>query len=425
MKTQIIERAKKIVGEITEIASDKSISHRCVIFSLLTHSSSRIKNFLEAKDTLCSLHIAQQLGLRVQKNEDELIFYPPEENILEPSDILDCGNAGTAMRLYMGMLSGIKGYFVLSGDSYLRKRPMNRVIEPLRDIGAMISSRNGGFAPISIIGKNLKGFKYESKIPSAQVKSAMILAGLNAQSESEFREPYLSRDHTEKMLQGMGASIISKEKSIFISPLKSKLDPLDLQIPSDPSSAFFFALAAAILPESQILIKNVLLNPTRIEAFEVLRKMGAKVEYELLEDTYEKIGHIFVAHAPLKSIEINEKIAWLIDEIPALSIAMAVAEGKSVVRQAKELRVKECDRIKAIVHNLTAMGIQIQEFEDGFSILGGELKRGTIESFGDHRIAMSFSIAALMCGAEIRNFSCVDVSFPSFLKVLENHLVRN
>ncbi|WP_104697908.1 MULTISPECIES: 3-phosphoshikimate 1-carboxyvinyltransferase [unclassified Helicobacter] len=414
-----ILKAKSVRGELDNIAPDKSISHRCVIFSLLASSTSEIKNFLLAKDTLSSLNIAKQLGLKVEKKKDILLFIPPKEGIREPVNILNCGNAGTAMRLYMGLLAGNNGHFVLNGDQSLRNRPMDRLIKPLQDIGAKIKARKEDrFAPISIVGSKLRDFSYKSGVASAQVKSAMILAGLFSEGKSYFKEPYLSRDHTERMLQGMGASLKNKDNGIYITPLKKPLEPLILEIPSDPSSAFFFAVAGVILPNSHLVLKNVLLNPTRIEAFEVLKKMGAKISYEITQDSYELVGNITVQSSQLNAITLNKNIAWLIDEIPALSIAMASAKGTSIIKNAKELRIKETDRIQAIVKNLKKMHIEAEEFEDGFSIKGGEFYSAKVDSFGDHRIAMSFAIAGLKCGVEIRNFKCVDISFPNFLEIL-------
>ena len=406
---------------IDEIASDKSISHRCAIFSLLSDKPSIIKNYLQAEDTLNSLKIAELLGAKIEKT-DEFIKIIPPKNLTESFDILDCGNSGTSIRIYSGLLAGIDGFFVLTGDKYLRKRPMKRVANPLRDIGAKIDGRdNGNLAPLSIRGGKLKSFNYESKISSAQVKSAMILAGLNGDSKSIYKEPTLSRDHTERMLKGMGAELSStienNKVTIEITPLKKSLEPLELDVPTDPSSAFFFAVAAAIT-KSRVVLKNLTLNPTRIEAFKVLEKMGAKIEYILKNDKYEPIGDIVVEGNKLKAVEVSENIAWLIDEIPSLAMAMAVAKGKSVVKNATELRVKESDRIKAVVNNLKRCKIEVQEFEDGFAVIGGTPKFAEIESFGDHRIAMSFAILGLISGIQIDETDSIQTSFPNFVEIL-------
>ncbi|MCI5968385.1 3-phosphoshikimate 1-carboxyvinyltransferase [Helicobacter sp.] len=409
-----------------KIASDKSLSHRCAMFAFLSDKPSFVRNYLEGEDTLDTLEIAKKLGLKVEKHGGGLLLTPPK-HIQEPNTILYCGNAGTAMRLYLGLLSAQSGIFILSGDVYLNKRPMKRVVEPLRSIGAEILGRSEGeFAPLVIKGNpKLESFFYTSKIPSAQVKSAMLLSALFAKGESVYREPELSRDHSEKMLRGMGAEIESKVEAngaveIRIQPLRNRLNPLNLEIPADPSSAFFFAVAVAITPNASGILRNVLLNKTRIEAFRVLEKMGVGIVYKEVSKTYESIGEIIInAPKTLQAVELNEKIAWLIDEIPALAIAMACAKGESVVRNAKELRVKETDRIKAVVENLRLCGIQAQELDDGFCVVGGELKRACVESFGDHRIAMSFAIAGLRSGMEIKNAECINVSFPNFLEILD------
>jgi len=403
------------------VDADKSISHRCAIFSLLSSGENRIKNFLKAEDTLNSLEIAKKLGAKVKEENEEIIIAPPEE-IKEPDDVLYCGNSGTTIRIYMGLLSSNDGFFVLTGDEYLRKRPMKRVSEPLRNIGAIIDGRdNGNLAPISVRGKkNLKPFNYISKIASAQVKSALILAGLNSNGISYYQEPFLSRDHTERMLRGMGADLKWKmengKRKIEINPLKNKLNPLSIEVPNDPSSAFFFAIAAAIT-NSVAYIKNVTLNPTRIEAYKVLEKMGAEVEYILKEDKYEPIGDIVVKGKELKGVEVSNNIPWLIDELPALAMAMAVAKGKSIVKNAKELRVKESDRIKSVVENLKKCGIEAKELEDGYEIVGGEVKKAEVDSFGDHRIAMSFAILGLKCGMKIKKAESINTSFPNFFNL--------
>jgi len=407
---------------IDNIASDKSISHRCAMFSLFSDKPSVIKNYLRGEDTMDSLRIAQKLGAKVEDN-GEIITITPPETLSEPDDILDCGNAGTGMRLYAGLLAGIEGSFVLTGDKYLRSRPMKRVANPLRDIGASIDGReDGNKAPLHIRGAKLKSFRYHSPIDSAQVKSALILAAIQGDEVSYYKEDLLSRDHTERMLNGMGASIENVEDGwIKIEPLKgAKLKPLNITVPTDPSSAFFFAVAAAIIPDSKVTLKNVTLNPTRIEAYKILEKMGTKISFIKTEDVYEPIGDIVVQYAPLKGVTVDSNIAWLIDELPALSIAMSIADGKSVVKNAKELRVKESDRISCVVENLKLCGVEYKEYEDGYEIVGNTtLKKATINSDGDHRIAMSFAIAGLLCGMDIEDTSCIDTSFPNFTQILD------
>ena len=403
---------------ISQIAPDKSISHRCAIFALLSDKTSVIKNFLRAEDTLNSLKIAKQLGAKIEDDGETIRITPSK--LQEANNVLDCGNSGTSIRIYSGLLSGIDGFFVLTGDKYLRKRPMKRVVQPLRNIGAKIDGRNNGdLAPLAIRGGKLKSFNYESKVASAQVKSAMILSALNADKESTYKEPTLSRDHSERMLKGMGANIQTDKNLVTtITPISSPLKPLEISVPADPSSAFFFAVAAAIT-KSKVTLTNLTLNPTRIEAFKILEKMGANIEYNLKEDIYEPIGDIIVKGNSLNGIEVDENIAWLIDEIPALAIAMAMANGKSIVKNAKELRVKESDRIEAVVSNLTKCGINAIEKEDGFEIIGSkDINEAVIKSYGDHRIAMSFAIMGLIKDIKIEDTECINTSFPNFIKLL-------
>ena len=405
--------------EISDIASDKSISHRSAIFSLLSDGPTVIKNYLRAEDTMCTLNIISSLGAKISDIDKVITILPPKK-IKEPDIVLDCGNSGTAMRLLMGFLSTCSGFFVLSGDKYLNARPMRRVADPLRSVGAKIYGRKDGeFAPLAIQGSNnLESFSYESKIASAQVKTAMILAALKAKEKSVYIEPILSRDHSEKMLKAMGANIKKDNSKLTIYPIKKPLDPLDIEIPNDPSSGFFFAVAAAITDGAKIRLKNMLLNKTRVEAYKILAKMGAQVEFVKRSSKYEDIGDIVIKNAPLKGVEVSKNIAWLIDELPALSIAFCVASGKSRVKNAKELRVKESDRISSVVNNLKKCNINAKEFEDGYEIEGGNFDGATIDSYGDHRIAMSFAIAGVLKPMKIENIDCIKTSFPNFIDIL-------
>ncbi len=416
----IAQRNHGFTLECTTIAPDKSISHRCAMFSLLSDKPSYIRNFLLGEDTLASLSIAGQLGATI-KREGSTIEITPPTKLSEPDDILDCGNAGTGMRLYAGLLAGIDGSFILTGDKYLRSRPMRRVADPLRSIGAKIDGReNGNLAPLAIRGGKLKSFRYHSPIDSAQIKSALILAGLQADNSSFYKEDLLSRDHTERMLKGMGAELsINKDGWIQIEPLKQPLKPLNINVPADPSSGFFFAVATAIIPDSKTVIKNVTLNPTRIEAYKILEKMGTNIAFIEKENIYEPIGDIEISYnGKLQAVTVEKNIAWLIDELPALSIAMAVAEGTSLIKNAKELRVKESDRISTVINGLSNCGIETIEHEDGYEVIGGKLQSATINSHGDHRIAMSFAIAGLCCNMTIEDTQCIDTSFPNFFDIL-------
>ena len=415
-----VKKAKEFDIEISDIASDKSISHRSAIFSLLSQRSSTIKNYLRAEDTLNTLNIVKLLGAEVEDSGDSIKIVPPKE-IKEPPFILDCGNSGTAMRLFMGYLASQKGFFVLHGDRYLASRPMKRVADPLRKIGAKIDGRvKGNLSPIAIRGAKLEGFEYKSPISSAQVKSAMILAALHAKEMSIFSEPILSRDHTERMLLGMGAEIVSDKDKIKIMPLVEPLLPLDIEIPNDPSSAFFFAVAVAITPNSRVVLQNVSLNPTRIEAYKVLQKMGTHIDFILKDEKYEPVGDIVVQYGELSGVEVSENISWLIDELPALSIAMAFANGKSVVKNAKELRVKESDRITSVVENLKKCGIDAVEHEDGYEIVGSKFNDiCEVDSYGDHRVAMSFLVAGLRSDLRVNDTECINTSFPNFLDIMK------
>ncbi len=408
--------------ELEFIAADKSISHRFAIFSMLCEYECFANNYLLAEDTLNTIEIIRLLGARVQRNSSQVSIKAPKK-INSPSRILECGNSGTTMRLMMGFLSGVEGFFVLSGDKYLNQRPMKRISEPLRQIGACIYGReDSNLAPLCIQGSVLKGFDYESKISSAQVKTALILAAFRGNCLSHFSEPILSRNHSENMLLAMDAPIKLKENGlkIEISPLKKPLKALNITIPNDPSSAFYFAVAGAILPNSRVVLKNVLLNPTRIQAFKVLEEMGAKIAFKELSNDFESVGKIVVESSRLKAVRVSEKISWLIDEAPALAIAFACADGVCVLENAQELRVKESDRIKAVVSNLQKCGIRAKELETGFEIEGGKVQAAKIQSFGDHRIAMSFAILGLLCGVEIDDYDCINTSFPNFLSILEN-----
>lgn len=418
MKKMIVSPIGAFDFTTDKIASDKSISHRCAIFSLLSDKPSQIENFLGAEDTMCTLSIVQSLGAKVEKNGDMITITPPKE-ISEPPLILDCGNSGTAIRLLMGFLSSCKGFFVLYGDSYLCSRPMRRVADPLRKIGAFIDGRSeGNYAPLGIRGQTLKAFEYESKIASAQVKSALILAALKANGICTFSEPELSRDHSERMLRGMGAQVLSQGLKVTIHPQTAPLKPLEIKVPNDPSSGFFFAVAAAISQGSKVTLTNMLLNKTRIEAYKVLERMGAKVEFIEKNNIYDSVGDIIIMGRELHGVCVEENISWLIDELPALSIAFACASGKSLVKNAQELRVKESDRISSVVKNLQLCGIRVEEFADGYEVEGGILKSATINSFGDHRIAMSFAIAGLISPMHIEDIDCINTSFPNFLELL-------
>lgn len=428
---------KHIQIDIDIHASDKSMSHRVCMLALFADNTCRVSHFLHAEDTLRSLKIAESLGLTYTLSDNnDLLLTPPKNGLQTPHDVLYCGNSGTTMRLFSGLLAGANIYAVLCGDIYLHARPMGRIINPLKEIGANIVARevltkkgSSQVAPLSIIPTNhsLLGFTYHSPLSSAQVKSAMILAGLQSQEVSQYTESSLSRNHTENMLQTFQNHnyIHIKNDVIIITPFhafdkqKPPLKGFEIQIPNDPSSAFFFAVLASITPNSCITLKRVMINKTRIEAFRILEKMGASISYENKKTDCESSADITIQYASLNAVEITENIAWLIDEIPALSIACSMAKGVSKIRNAGELRVKESDRIAVVLEGLRQFGIETQEYEDGFDIIGGELHYAKVDSKGDHRIAMSFAIAACVCGGEIQDCECIQTSFPNFVNILQ------
>lgn len=417
---KIIKKTPNFKGEI-KVAADKSISHRAVMFTALAEGESVINNFLLAEDTIATLNCFRCLGINIVQNNQQLVVQGQGLNgLLEPNRILECGNSGTTMRLLTGLLSGVNFFSILSGDDSLNKRPMSRVIKPLTSMGANIMARgNGVYAPLAIKGHNLTGVTYHTPMASAQVKSALILAGLYADSPTTIIEARKSRDHTERMLSALGADIAETDLTVTIAP-QPQLRPQTINIPNDISSAAFFIIAASIIKDAQILIKNVGINPTRAGILEVLYSMGASIkkENEMLVGG-ELVADLIITSSSLKSVEIKgDIIPRLIDELPILAVAMAVAEGTSVVKDAAELRVKETDRIKAICTELAKMGVSIRETADGFSIEGAydKLKGATVDSWGDHRIAMSLAIAGLLAEGEtiINNAGVVDISFPEF-----------
>ncbi len=420
----IIKKVEKIQKEL-RVPSDKSISHRCIMFGALANGTSYVKNWLVAEDTLATLDIFRKLGIDIKRENDILEIKGGKEHFKEPEDVLDAKNSGTTARISSGILSGFNFFSVLTGDESLRKRPMKRVTKPLSLMGATIIGReDASMLPIAIKGGNLTGGTFENKEASAQVKSCLILAGYLAKEGSitEIIEPYISRDHTERMLSSMGAniSIISNDKYIVKIKAGGVLNPINVDVPADPSSAAFIAALAILTKDSHVILKDVLINPTRDGFFRKAREMGAYINYiNKRHQNGEDIADIEVKYSPnLKAVEINEEdVPSLIDEIPILSVLMCFAEGISLVKGAKELRKKESDRIRAIYVNLKNAGAIIEEFEDGFSIKGPcKLKLREIKSFKDHRIAMSMSILGMVLGTEpeLDDPDCVKISYPNF-----------
>ena len=414
---KIINKNKNGLKGSVNIPADKSISHRAVMFTSLAKGESIIKNFSKGQDPLSSLNVCKTLGINAEFKNDLLIINSTGK-LSAPSSNLDCGNSGTTMRLMSGILAGQKFNSTLIGDESLSKRPMKRVIEPLSLMGAEIKS-NDYKAPLYIRGQNLHGIDYVSKLASAQVKSCILLAGLNAEGETTVIEPSLSRNHTELMLEYLGADIKAENNKVTIKP--SKLTAKDIDIAGDISSASFFITAGLIVKGSDFTIKNTGLNPTRTGIIDVVKRMGGNIEI-LNPQTIsgEEAGDIRVRYTEnLKACTIEgDDIPRLIDELPVIAVLASQAEGETIVKNAGDLRNKESDRIKCLVKELSKIGVNIEEREDGFVIRGkSELNGGCeTESYHDHRLAMSFYTAGLICKREIaiNGFEWTKISFPEF-----------
>ena len=413
-------------GELS-VPGDKSISHRSVILGGLASGVSRIENFLTSQDCLHTLKVMQALGAKVKVLKRDEFQNPISFEMTGVNQIpkvcetdLDCGNSGTSMRLLTGVLAGQSFSSRLIGDASLSSRPMRRVITPLEQMGASIVSvgEKAGCAPLEIAGCSLQGIDYQMTIASAQVKSAILLAGLSNQGDIRIKECAVTRDHTERMLKAFGIDVNVDGLEIFLRG-GQKLKATDVNVPGDISSAAFWLVAVASTPGAIMTLKNVGLNPTRTAILKVLERMGADLEIKHTSgDFVEPFGDIAINGKQLRGVALLEdEIPNLIDEIPILSIAGARAEGLFNVRNAKELRVKESDRISTAVENLRKMGVKVQEFEDGFQVEGTQsLKGAQLASFGDHRIAMAFAIAGLFAEGQtvIHDSDCIQTSYPGF-----------
>lgn len=420
-----ISHAKYLKGEIS-IPGDKSISHRAVMFSAIAEGESTIQGFLDAADPRSTIECFRNLGIHIQKNTKNEICIKGKGlyGLKKPSKTLDAGNSGTTIRLIAGILSGQTFSTTISGDEYLIKRPMKRIIDPLTLMGVKFESAQNGTAPLTIHPpKKLQAITYELPIASAQVKSAVLLAGLYADGITEVIENEPSRNHTENML-GLESSIRNGKTIISVDGGK-KVFAKEFFIPGDPSSAAFFVVAALLIPHSEVLIKNVSLNPSRTGFLNILIKMGGDIQIEnKRENGGEPIGDLAVRSSQLKNIEIisGDIIPNIIDEIPILAVAAAFSENQFEIRGAADLRNKETDRIHAVCSNLKKMGIDVEEFQDGFAFLPKKnLLSNRFESFGDHRIAMAFGIASLALQGEstVRGVECADISFPNFWQILD------
>ncbi len=426
-------RSADKIDDVLEIPGDKSISHRSLIISSLASGKSRIKGLLEAEDCLKTLEVMRNLGVRIKREDagEYTIIGSGIEGLQEPDCVLDCGNSGTGMRLMSGILAGQDFYAVLSGDSSLRNRPMERIKKPLKQMGAKIWSRADGLAPISIKGEDLTGIFYEQKVASAQVKSCILLAGLFARGATTIREPAASRDHTERMLADAGVNISVEAKEITLTEENHNINPLDIKVPGDISSAAFLLAAALIVPRAKIKIKNVGVNPTRSGLFKVLEKMGAKIELNNHRITSgEPAADIEARSSSLQAVEIKgDIIPKLLDEIPILSILATQAEGRTIIRDAEELRVKETDRLAAMADIIEKFGGRVEELQDGLIIDGPVNLQGNISiaSRQDHRIAMSAAVAGLVAEGPVKivNSETINTSFPEFIEIMENFFGRN
>jgi 3-phosphoshikimate 1-carboxyvinyltransferase len=402
-----------------DVPGDKSVSHRAIMLAALVDGTSRIDGFLEGEDTRATATAFARMGVRIDAPEEgvRVVHGVGIDGLQPPGGAIDCGNSGTGMRLLAGLLAGQRFDSVLVGDASLSRRPMRRVTEPLSRMGALIESGDG-LPPLRIRGgRTLRGIECTLPVASAQVKSALLLAGLYAQGETHVREPHPTRDYTERMLAAFGwpVAFVPGEAALLGG---FRLQATDVRVPADFSSAAFFIVAATLVPGSELRLHQVGMNPRRTGLLHVLRAMGADIVEETAgEQGGEPVADLVVRHAPLRGIDVPvDRVPDMIDEFPALFVAAACAQGATTIRGAAELRVKESDRIATMAAGLRALGIRVDEAPDGARIEGGELRGGAVDSHGDHRIAMAFSVAAQLAGREvrIRDVANVATSFPGF-----------
>lgn len=411
-------------GEVT-IPGDKSVSHRSVMFGSIAKGTTEIHNFLQGADCLSTISCFRSMGVEIENNGDTILVHGNGmRGLKKPASVLDCGNSGTTTRLISGILAAQDFTVTLTGDASIQKRPMKRIMDPLALMGARIRSINGnGCAPLEIAGSPLHGIHYQSPVASAQVKSAILLAGLYADGETKVTEPYLSRNHTELMLSRFGADVHTEETTAVIHPA-SELCGQQILVPGDISSAAFFLTAGLIVPGSEILVRNVGINPTRDGILHVFRDMGADITLlDVKHDGGEPTADILVRSSALHGTVIGGAIIpTLIDELPVIAAAACFADGDTVIQDAAELKVKESNRIDVMVRNLSAMGADVEETEDGMIIHGGRPLHGAvIDSRLDHRIAMTFAVTACVADGmtEILGAECVDISYPGFYSDLQ------
>ena len=423
MEITVEGNKKKSIQTSITVPGDKSITHRAIIFTSIARGVSKIQDLLDGLDCRNTLLCMQALGANIEKENPFLLKIKGKgpNRLKMPENVLDVGNSGTTMRLLAGLLAGQNFCSVLDGDDSIRNRPMKRIIQPLSLMNAQIKGVfHANFAPLNIIGQSLQGIDYTLPVASAQVKSAILLASLYGKGETVIREKQPTRDHTERMLSLMQANIQSfPDQKIRLIPGK-ELKGVDIDIPGDVSSAAYFIAVGCVREGSEIIIRNVGINPTRTGFLEVLKEMGANIQmYNQKSISNEPRADILIKGAILKGIQIDKKmIANIIDELPLVAVMATLAHGKTIVKDAQELRVKESDRIKAIVEGLSRMGADIIEKNDGFEILGPtDLTGNTLNSFNDHRIAMSLAVAASYAEGKtvIRETECIDISYPDFI----------
>ena len=420
----IFTKVNSLKGEVS-IPGDKSISHRAVMFGSLAEGTTEVTNFLQGADCLSTISCFRKLGIEIENTSQRILIHGKGlHGLTEPSDTLDTGNSGTTTRLISGILAGQRFTTILNGDASIQTRPMKRIMTPLSMMGADITSLKGNdCAPLRICGGQLHGVAYTSPVASAQVKSCILLAGLYADAPTSVTEPVLSRNHTELMLAGFGAHITSSGTTATIEP-EPDLNSMKIEVPGDISSAAYFLAAGLMIPNSEIMIKNVGINPTRDGILRVAKEMGGDITI-LNEKTSggEPTCDLLVRSSSLKSVTIGgEIIPTLIDEIPMIAVMACFAEGITTIKDAQELKVKESNRIDTVVTNLKAMGAHIEATDDGMIIEGGyPLHGAVIDSHLDHRIAMSFAVGALGADGEttIEGADCVKISYPEFYQTLE------
>lgn len=419
---KIARRPKRLRGDVTP-PGDKSISHRAAIFNAIADGEARVENYGTGADLASTLRVLRGLGARIERESDGALTIRGGA-LEEPQDALNAGNSGTTTRLMAGVLAGQPFLSVLTGDRSIRSRPMARITEPLRLMGARVDGRDGGrLAPLTFRGGALRGVRYRMPVASAQVKSALLLAGLFAEGETILDQPAASRDHTELMFRAMGVPVAEDRLTVRVSP--GRLAAMDVRVPADISSAAYWLVAAVCHPDAEARVRNVGVNPTRTGILDALEMMGADVRVEnRREEAGEPVADLVARSSALRAVEIGgDLIPRLVDEVPALALAACFAEGTTVIRDAAELRVKESDRLMATRAELSRLGASVEELDDGLRITGGRKLRGAAhKTYGDHRIAMTAGVAGLLADGEtiIRAAETAAVSYPTFWDDLES-----